>query len=217
MLDSKIVSLKKYKESRSKKLHKQIWQILFKFRRMIFLVIVLSISLGTILWSFLIENPARLDVLIPKSNNIIFNNSKAVAMTTAQIASEFENNEGKPILFYIYTTWCSSCSKQTPVINEIAREFQNTDLKVITIAIDKDLDSKKLQSHLNHFGDIYFEPRYLVFKDGFIEFLRKKKINYQGKIPYTIFISQYGDIVTKYVGAKSHNYLRNKIIKEVYQ
>ncbi|MBU6339188.1 MAG: TlpA family protein disulfide reductase [Rickettsiales bacterium] len=214
MSDSKIVSLQKYKES---KRFKQIWQVFLRSRRMIFLVIILAICLGSVLWSFLIENPARLDVQIPKSNNITFNNSKAVAMTTAQLASEFENNEGKPILLYIYTTWCSSCVKQTPVINEIAREFQNTELKVIAIAIDKDLDSSRLQSHLNHFGDLYFEPRYLVFKDGFVEFLRKKKINYQGKIPYTIFISQYGDIVTKYVGAKSHNYLRNKIIKEIYQ
>jgi len=55
------------------------------------------------------------------------------------------------------------------------------------------------------------------FKEGFLEFLKKKNINYQGRIPYTVLISQYGEVVTKYVGTKSPNYLRNKIIKEIYQ
>jgi thiol-disulfide isomerase/thioredoxin len=225
MSNSKIVSLKKYKTSQKwrrwkNKILDNPFKILSKtFRenkRMFFIVIIISIFLGSFLWNSFVENPARLDVKIPQSNNITFNDDKPLAMTTAQIANEFENFEGKPILLYIYTTWCPSCAKQTPVINEIAREFQNTDLRVITLAVDKGLGEEELKKHLSHLGELYFQPRYLSYKEGFVGFLKKKNISYQGRIPYTIFISQYGDIVTKYVGSKSHNYLRNKIIKEIF-
>lgn len=226
MSDPKIISLKKYKKSQKLKSFKEKLlkispkKIIKKLRedvRMLFLVAVTSAFIGSFLWNYFVAMPARLDVQIPPSQNITFNNTKPIPMTTGQVANEFEQYEGKPVLLYIYTTWCSSCARQTPIINEIAREFQNTDLKIITLAVDKNLNPNDLKSHLSRYGNVYFQPRYLSFKEGFLEFLKKKNINYQGRIPYTVLISQYGEVVTKYVGEKSPNYLRNKIIKEIYQ
>ncbi len=184
---------------------------------MLFAIIVVSVLAGSLLWDVFVENPARLDVQIPKSNDITFNDKEPIAMTTAQIANQFDVSEGKPILLYIYTTWCSVCVKQFPIINEIAREFQNTEMQVIALAIDKNLTSENLKSYLSNHGDVYFEPRYLVFKDGFLDLLKKKNIPYNGKIPYTALISQHGEVIAKFSGVKSQNYLRNKIIKEIYQ
>lgn len=184
---------------------------------MFFLVIIASGLLGLFLWNFLIEEKDNLSVQIPQSQNIAFNEQMPILMTTTQIANEFENYDDKPILLYLYTTWCSSCAKQLPAINEIAREFQNTDLRLIAIAIDRDMEPQYLQSHLDKFGNLYFTPRYLGFKEGFIEFLKKKNISYQGRIPYTVLISRNGEIITKFVGAKNKNYLRKKIIRELYQ
>ncbi len=184
--------------------------------KMLFLVIVFGALAGMLSWQYFVENVARVDVQIPKSKNITFNNFDPISMTTAQVANEFEKSENKPILLYIYTTWCKVCSKNFSVINEISREFQNTELRVITLAIDRNLDAKTLKSYLNQYGEIYFEPRFLAFKDGFIEFLQKQNISYNNRIPFTVLLSREGEVITKFSGVKSTNYLRNKVIKGLY-
>ena len=78
------------------------------------------------------------------------------------------------------------------------------------------MDEETLKNYLGKFGDYYFQPRYLAFKDGFLEFLNKKNINYTSRIPFTVLISRDGEVKMKYAGGKSKNYLRNKIIKELY-
>lgn len=212
-MNNKVISLEKYKKNKFQNLKNKLSEII----SMLFAVIVISVCAGSLLWDVFVENPSRLDVQIPQSDNLTFNDKEPIAMTTAQVADEFEKAEGKPILLYIYTTWCPVCSKQFPIINEIAREFQNTNLKVITLATDKNLSPQDLKQYLNSYGELYFQPRHLVFKDGFLDFLKKKNIVYKGKIPFTVLISSDEQIIAKYSGVKSENYLRNKIIKEIYQ
>lgn len=231
MSDEKIISLKKYK--RSKKINAvksgpaKIWSETLRLKRlfldkigenrkMFFIVVIVSAILASFIWNVFVESPANFDVQIPISNNISFNGQEPIKMSAAQVANEFENYEGKPVLLYIYTTWCSSCMKQHPVINDLAREFQNTQLQVIALAIDKDLTANNLQAHLNRFGNLYFKPYFLGFKEGFLGFLKKRNINYTGRIPLTVLISGNGEIKAKFVGSKSKRYLRNKIIKELY-
>ncbi len=209
MSDKKIISFKKFQYLRSlKKLKEKT--------NMLFLVIVSGILIGLLVWQLFVENVANLDVKIPESENITFNDRIPEAMTTSQVANLFDNSEGKPILLYIYTTWCKICSKNFLNINEVAREFQNTDLEFIAIAIDKDLASESLQKYLNKFGNLYFEPRFLAFKEGFLDFLDKRKIRYNNRIPFTALISAEGEVSTKFVGTKRKNHLRNRIIKELY-
>ena len=187
-----------------------------KNRRMLFFVILVGAIVGMVSWQYFVENVASFDVQIPESKNITFNQEVVQSMTTAQIANEFEKADGKLVLLYIYATWCRSCTKNFPVFNEIAREFQNTELQVIAIAIDRNMDEETLKNYLGKFGDYYFQPRYLAFKDGFLEFLNKKNIKYTSRIPFTVLISRDGEVKMKYAGGKSKNYLRNKIIKELY-
>ncbi len=212
-MSEKIVSLAKYRRAQNlKKMIKKLGDN----KKMFFVTIAVGALIGLLLWNFFVENSSYLDVHIPQSKNITFNQNIPQAMTTTQIANEFESFDDKPILLYIYTTWCPVCTKQFPLINEIAREFQNTDLRIVTLATDRDLDPKVLQEHLEKFGNLYFQPRYLAFKEGFLEFLKKKNISYQGRIPFTVLISRQGEVAVKYVGVKNKSYLRNKVIKELY-
>jgi thiol-disulfide isomerase/thioredoxin len=205
MDDNKIVSLSKFRQSKQKKEYK-----------MLFFVIAIGICTGLVVWNYYVENISHLDVKIPQSKNIDFGHEKPVAMTSAQIANEFEKYDGKPILLYIYTTWCAICKKNFANVNEIAQEFQETELHIIALAIDRDLTEEALQHELNQHGSLYFHPRFLAFKEGFREFLKQKKINYEGRIPFTVLIGRDGKTIIKYVGAKNKNYLRNKIIRELY-
>ena len=204
MSDHKIISLAKYKKSQQKN------------HKMFFIVIVVAAFLGALSWNYFVENVGSLDVQIPESKNLIFNEETPIAMTTAQVANEFEHADGKPILLYIYATWCKICTKNFATFNEIAREFQNTELQVISLAIDRDITPQQLSTHLNLFGKIYFQPRFLTFKEGFLEFLQKKNIHYNNRVPFTVLISRDGEVIVKYSGAKNKNYLRNKIIKELF-
>ena len=86
----------------------------------------------------------------------------------------------------------------------------------MAIAIDRDLSDERLMSQIEPLGNIYFQPKYLAFKEGFVELLRQKNINYQGTIPFTILISREGKILTKYIGVKRKDYLRNKIIAATF-
>ncbi len=200
-MNDKIINLKNYQKSQKK-------------YKMFFITILIGAVSGFILWHYFVENVVSLNAIIPQSQNIAFNDAPAIPMTTSQIADEFEKAEGKPILLYVYTTWCGVCKKNLPIINEIAREFQNTDLKIITLAIDRGIDESSLRDYLNSFGEIYFQIRFLSFKDGFVEFLKKKEVNYNNRIPFTVLISRKGEVVAKFSGSKSKNFLRNKIIRQ---
>ncbi len=202
-MSDKIISIKKYQKNK-------------RSPQMLFLFIIAGIAAGLLSWHYFVENKSKLDVEIPQSKNLFYNDQKPIATTATQIADDFEQYEGKPVLLYLYTTWCGVCKKNLPIFNEIAREFQNTDLKVIAIAIDRDLTEQALMAQLEPFGNIYYYPKYLAFKEGFVDLLKQKGINYQGKIPYTVLISKEGKVVMKYVGVKKQAYLRNKIIAELY-
>lgn len=200
MINDKVIHLKNFQKPK-------------KSKKMFFLAVFIGAFVGLVAWHYFVENVASSDVAIAQSPNETFNDKSAIAMTTAQIANEFEKADGKPVLLYIYTTWCKICTKNFAAVNEVAREFQATDLKVLAIAIDRNMDEATLKAYLNNFGNLYFQPRFLSFKDGFIEFLEKRDINYNSRIPFTVVLDRNGEIVTKYNGAKNKNFLRNKIAK----
>ncbi len=202
MINDKIIPLENYRKPK-------------KNINMFFLAIFIGAFVGLASWHYFVENVAATDVAITPSQNINFNLIPPISMTTGQIANEFERADGKPILLYVYTTWCKVCTQNFAAINEIAREFQATDLQVLTLAIDRDIDEATLQSYLNSFGKLYFQPRFLSFKEGFIEFLQKKNISYGNRIPFTVLIARDGEVVTKFTGTKGKNYLRNKVIKQL--
>jgi peroxiredoxin len=184
--------------------------------KMLFLSIILAIILGSVIWQFFIENYRINDVEIPASQNISFNDQIPQNIDSTLLEKEFENNINKPILLYLYTTWCQVCNKNFTTFNEIAREFQNTDLKVFALAIDRNVENNLIQDYFKKLPEVYFLPRILENRNGFLEFLQSKKVSYNNRIPYTILFARNGSVLAKYSGVKSKNFLRNKIITELY-
>ncbi len=183
---------------------------------MIFVIILLSVIVAITIWNQYIKRQSILDVKIPQSENLFYNNQNAIATSATDIAAQLDENAGKPILLYIYTTWCTVCTKNFWVINEVAREFQNSDLKIISVAIDKDISANKLTDYLGAKGKYYFKPRYLEFRAGFFEELANRGIKYKNVIPFTALIGEDGQVKFSYNGSKKLDYLRYRIIKEIF-
>lgn len=177
---------------------------------MIIAIVILAAIIGVIVWKNFIQDPA-INLQIPESDNITYNQPKAIAPN--DILNQIDDYEGKPILLYIYTTWCPVCKKQLPNINEMARKFQNSDLRVISVSIDRNIDSAGLMDYLDKFKNIYFEPQFLIYNDGFADLLAQKNIKYNKIIPLTVLLDRQGNVEARFTGHKGEGYLNRKIIK----
>jgi thiol-disulfide isomerase/thioredoxin len=182
----------------------------FKKVKMIATILISVAILSIIIWNNLINREFN-NIKIPESNNKTYNTIEAIS--PSDIVSEIENNRGNPILLYIYTTWCGVCKKQLPVINDIAQKFQNTDLKVIAVAIDQNIDGESFKNYLQTYQNIYFQPKYLLYRDGIQDLLLKKNIKYSKKIPFTILLDRNSNVEFQSAGYKSKKFLNYKIIQ----
>jgi len=177
---------------------------------MIVAILILVAILSVIIWNNILNKETD-NFKIPESNNITYNNP--IAISPGDVVNQIDNQKGKPVLLYIYTTWCSICKRQLPTINEISRKFQNTDLKVISVAIDKNIDDAALKNYLEYYQNIYFQPQYLVYSDGLGDLLSRKGVKYDKIIPLTVLIDRDGSIKYRFTGYKSVKSLAHKIIK----
>jgi thiol-disulfide isomerase/thioredoxin len=204
MNHTNLVDLKKFKNNKKRK-------------EMIGIILVLSLILAMVSWKFLIKEQDDIDFIIPPSSNSTYDTKNINQLTPNNIAEALDDNSDSPILLHIYATWCKVCKKQLPTINEAARKFQNTDLKVLAVAIDKNIDNKILRNYLDKYGDIYFQPNYLLYSDGLGDLLQKRKIKYNRTIPTTVVINRGGEVNSRFTGYKRSKYLERKIIESLKQ
>lgn len=79
------------------------------------------------------------------------------AVTQASFDSDVLQSE-KPVLVEFWATWCGPCKQMKPVVNEIAKEFEE---QIKTVKVDIDAEPE-LASKFNVNG----VPTLMLFKDG---------------------------------------------------
>ncbi len=181
---------------------------------MITAILIVVTILSITIWERSIQD-STMNFQIPESSNITHKKSSPV--TPSDIINQIDGNYGNPTLLYIYTTWCGICKQQMPVVNEIARKFQNTDLKVISVAIDKNIDAQSISKYLEFYKNIYSQPQYLTYNDGLADLLKQKNIKYNKIIPLTVLIDRQGEIALRFTGYKNENSVSKKIIKTLIE
>lgn len=186
-----------------------------KIKSMIFIILAFAAVVGFVMWNYLVENPPISDLKIPVSENHTYNLDNSSTITPADIINEIDNNKNKPTLIYLYTTWCSVCKAQFPIVNELARKFQNTDLKIVAVAIDRNINNQAMANYLSVYGNIYFKPHYLLYQDGLEDLLKTKGIKFNKIIPLTVLINRNGAVAVSFTGQKGENYLTRKIMKSL--
>ena len=184
---------------------------------MFLFTIIISCFIGYFCWHIYIEQVANENVKIPPSSNITYNHIAPTLTDSQQISTFIEQNQDKPILLYIYTTWCGICHRNLNIINAVAQEMQNTNLKVLALVIDKQISSLELQKYHNtHSQSLYFQPSILENREGFLDLLSKYNIDFAGSVPYVAILGANGKKAFSYSGIKDIAYLRSKIIKQLY-
>lgn len=78
-------------------------------------------------------------------------------VTQASFDSEVLQSE-KPVLVEFWATWCGPCKRMKPVVNEVAKEFEE---QIKTVKIDIDAEPE-LATKFNVSG----VPTMMLFKDG---------------------------------------------------
>lgn len=79
------------------------------------------------------------------------------AVTQASFDSDVLQSE-KPVLVEFWATWCGPCKQMKPVVDEIAKEFEE---QIKTVKVDIDAEPE-LASKFNVNG----VPTLMLFKDG---------------------------------------------------
>jgi len=184
---------------------------------MVVFIALIAAIFAILVWNFFLKESPYSKIEIKESNNISYNFDNIKPVSGLEILNEIEQNEvaGTPVLIHLYTSWCRVCKKQLPVINEIARKFQNTDLNVIFVMIDKNANKELVMKSLDGLENIYFEPQYLNDRGGFKDILKTKSINFKNRIPFTALIGRNSNIIAKFSGYKKEKYIERKIIKSL--
>ncbi len=93
--------------------------------------------------------------------------------------------KGKPLIIHFWATWCPYCKKLQPGLDQLAQDYQDTDLQVLGISFNEDegaLPAETLKSRGIHFSTlIYGEPA-------------ARDYGVLGT-PTTLFINRTGEIV----------------------
>ena len=84
--------------------------------------------------------------------------SDKVMELTDEIFTDTIQDAGMPVLVDFWAEWCAPCRRMTPIVDEVAQEFDGK-LKVCKVNIDDH------QGSANQYG-VMSIPTMMIFKDG---------------------------------------------------
>jgi|GEM_PF-5881617 len=119
----------------------------------------------------------------------------------AELVSEIDAADERPLLLFIYASWCPYCKQMFPIIDSIAREMGDK-YRVMGFSIDQ--SKQALDTYLGAKSPApAFETITVKHVDEFPQFghiVRKKGLQFTGAIPY-IAVFDNAKVVRTFGGA----------------
>ena len=109
-----------------------------------------------------------------------------------------EQYRGKPLLMTFWATWCEPCRDEYPMLNELAKQYAPTGLKVVGVNFDQDGDLILMRRFIARYKPIF--PNYRK-TGGEAEFHQAVFPGWNGALPASFFYSKDGRQVGRMVGA----------------
>ena len=175
------------------------------------IIILIAIIISLLLWQFFFEGKTNIE--LPESFNITHH--KIYPISKSELFNKISQNErGRPIFLYFYADWCKICQKQFPIINEIARIFQNTDLTFIAVSANLNSDPENLASYLDNHHNIYFKPYYLTDPQELQTFMQEVfLVKYEGLMPFMTLFNKFGESGNLMTGFKNKSKIKKELMK----
>ncbi len=112
---------------------------------------------------------------------------------------------GKVIVLNFWATWCPPCREEIPLLIDLQRKYAGRGLQVIGVAIDKKEDVAA------YGADMGINYPLLIGPEAGLKIMARYGNSY-GSLPYSVIISQNGEIIARKHGVYTRSELEKLII-----
>ena len=110
----------------------------------------------------------------------------------AQIKSLTANDGVNYRLINVWATWCGPCVMEFPDFVDMHRMYRNREFEMISISLD---ESDRKPNALNFLVKKQASMKNYIFKGDKYAFIEAIDKNWQGALPYTLFIGPGGKVI----------------------
>ena len=133
-------------------------------------------------------------------------NNNVVPYNFAKFEQAMEK-EKRPVILFIYTSWCKFCRKEFPLVNETAK-LHKDEFAIYAISIDT--EPQKLSEFLARQDEVNFTPYSIPDENGQREIeseLQAKGLTFDGSFPY----------LAVFIGGKPAGETKGALEKDVFE
>lgn len=133
-------------------------------------------------------------------------------LTTEQLTNLLKNDGINYKLINVWATWCGPCVTEFPEFVNMNRMFRNREFELITITLD---DPARKQNALNFLIKKQASTQNYIFTEDKYKFIETLDKNWEGSLPYTLFIAPGGKIIYGKQGLIDPQQLKKIIVAHI--
>lgn len=133
-------------------------------------------------------------------------------LTTEQLTKLLKNDGVNYKLINVWATWCGPCVTEFPEFVNMNRMYRNREFELITITLD---DPTRKQNALNFLVKKQASTQNYIFTEDKYKFIETLDKNWEGSLPYTLFIAPGGKIIYGKQGLIDPQQLKKIIVEHI--
>ncbi|NQU85093.1 MAG: redoxin domain-containing protein [Mariniphaga sp.] len=132
-------------------------------------------------------------------------------LSVAGLKELLKNDTENLLVINIWATWCGPCIAEMPAFVDTYRMFMGRDFDMVTISTDKLSIKDKVQKFLEE-KNAALTNNYIYGDENKYDLIEAIDPEWQGQIPYTLFVEPGGKIYYRHSGGIMPLTLRKKIV-----
>lgn len=133
-------------------------------------------------------------------------------LTPEQLGNLLKNDGVNYTLINVWATWCGPCVTEFPEFVDMNRMYRNREFNLVTITLD---DPARKQNALNFLVKKQASMKNYIFMGDKYKFIEALDKNWEGSLPYTIFIAPGGKILYGKQGLINPMELKKIIVENI--